>query len=224
MGLPKLKDIREIQHTKWKTEDFYLTHFYRKIDLPLTWLFIVLKIDTKLVTLLGVIGDLFAAYSVLQGNFILAGILVQLGLILDCCDGEVARWRNKTKKLKNPPRYGGYLDKVLGYVGFATTIFAIAIVNDLPWLGYAAVFGLLMIHIASVTGKMMFPQSKEDIKNLRKENSFMKYSRPFEFGMSVQRGIITLAAFNLYPVLMLWVFTAASQVYWLIRLYIYKNY
>ena len=221
--MPSFREIREIQNTPWKTEDFYLTHFYRKIDIPLTWLFIVLRIDTKLVTLLGVIVDLFAAYMVLQSKFLAAAILVQLGLILDCVDGEVARWRNKSLKLENPPKYGGYLDKVLGYVGFSTTIFAISFVTNHLWLGFFTVMGLFMNQIASATGKMMFPDSKSKIKEMH-QKGIGKLLRPFEFGMSVQRGMITVAAFNFYPVLLLWIFNIASHIYWIARLFVYRKY
>lgn len=41
---------------------------------------------------------------------VLAALLIQLQLILDCCDGELARWRNKTGAS------GVYLDRIGHYV------------------------------------------------------------------------------------------------------------
>ena len=78
----------------------------RPISKPLTWVFIKLGISANQVTVLqllfGVVGSILFAY----GKFITGCIFLQIGFILDLCDGDVARFNNKESKA------GEYLDLI----------------------------------------------------------------------------------------------------------------
>lgn len=217
------KEIRAIQHPN-RNEDFYLKYVYRTIDIPFTWLFITLHIDTKIVTLLGMVIDFLAAYFVVTFNPIWAAICIQLAIMLDGVDGEVARykyWKYNVPPEKRP-KLGGYMDKVLGLPGFAVAMFAIGLINNAPWAGLFAVLTMCMINVAAHCAKVMFPEIKSKIAQMH-ESKLGKWMAPFEFGMSAQKGVITLAALNIYPVFFLWLFTAAGSLYWLAKFWIYRN-
>lgn len=68
------------------------------------------KITPIHVTLLFGIFGLMAVYSIIQGYYIIAGILLILKSVIDAVDGELAR-------AKNTPSYTGrYLDSVFDYI------------------------------------------------------------------------------------------------------------
>ena len=224
MSLPTFEEIRKIQNPTHKVQDFWLEHLYRKIDIPITWLCIVLHIDTKVVTVIGAVLDFVAGYLVLQKEFLLAAILLQVGILLDGVDGELARWRNWKLNLKNPPKIGGYMDKILGVPGFAFTVMTIGLVHNALWLAFAAATALFMVNFASSIGKVMFPDAAKigSIAEAR-QSKLGKFLKPFEFGMSLQRLTITLAAINFYPILFLWIFAIVGNFYWLVRLWFYRK-
>ncbi|MCY3955831.1 MAG: NTP transferase domain-containing protein [Nitrospira sp.] len=66
----------------------------RKISRPLSWLFIRLGCSPNVITLLSMIIGLGGAACFATGSYaggIAGALLFQLAVILDCCDGEVAR-------------------------------------------------------------------------------------------------------------------------------------
>jgi CDP-L-myo-inositol myo-inositolphosphotransferase len=81
----------------------------RKISDPISR-FIVAKLpfmSPNQMSILSFLICLSGAILLGLGNAILAGILIQLGSILDGCDGEIARYSNKESE------YGGYFDAML---------------------------------------------------------------------------------------------------------------
>lgn len=75
-------------------DGFYSTFIVRKLSKPLSALAIKLRISPNLVTAISFIVGVAAALSFAQGDrwaLILGALLLQLSLILDCVDGEVAR-------------------------------------------------------------------------------------------------------------------------------------
>lgn len=84
----------------------------------------------------GAIG-LLAAYSILSGYYIMAGILLILKSIIDAIDGELAR-------MKNRPSYTGrYLDSIFDFILNFIVIMVIGIVSESPlWTALLAFFCL----------------------------------------------------------------------------------
>ena len=94
---PTLKNLRKIVQKEVEPEP-YAKYVVRPISILFTWLFVRTPISANQVTILqeilGVIGAILFGY----GRFVLGAIFLQLGYILDCSDGEVARWKNQSSE------------------------------------------------------------------------------------------------------------------------------
>lgn len=73
-------------------DDYIVYYTYRKISTFFSSLFIKLRISANQITVLGLLTDFLAIYLMYAGHWIWAGIIVNLAPILDCSDGEVARY------------------------------------------------------------------------------------------------------------------------------------
>ncbi|MFM8446298.1 MAG: CDP-alcohol phosphatidyltransferase family protein [Actinomycetota bacterium] len=90
-------------------DGFFSVFFLRKFSKLLTWLAVKVHATPNQVTLLSFAIGLYSAYLFSRGTFvtILSGaILLQLSIIVDCVDGELARFTRKFSKL------GAWLDAV----------------------------------------------------------------------------------------------------------------
>lgn len=65
------------------------------------------KVNPNLVTVLGTIGNLLAAWIIYEGHFLLGAVVFLLGSLLDAMDGAVARVTGQTSK------FGAFLDSTL---------------------------------------------------------------------------------------------------------------
>lgn len=79
------------------------------------------------VTMLFMICGLYAAYFMIQGNYLIAGLLLILKSIIDAADGELARLRKK------PSYIGRYLDSVFDLVLNFTLLFTINTITGGDW-------------------------------------------------------------------------------------------
>jgi phosphatidylglycerophosphate synthase len=97
MDNPSLKNLRDKTQKENEPEP-YAKYIIRPISILFTWLFVRTPITANQVTLLqeiiGIVGSIFF----IKGNFVVGALLLQLGYILDCSDGEVARWKNQQSK------------------------------------------------------------------------------------------------------------------------------
>ena len=120
---PTIAQIREISQpasvTGRSTAEHWIANLYqRKISPYLTRVFIRLGFSANAVTWLMIIVALSIGPALLISGWVgiaLALFLSHLQMLIDCCDGEVARWRNT----KSP--MGIFLDK-LGHYGAETLI------------------------------------------------------------------------------------------------------
>ena len=90
-------------------DGFFSVFFLRKFSKLLTWLAVKVHATPNQVTLLSFAMGLYSAYLFSRGTFvtILSGaILLQLSIIVDCVDGELARYTRKFSKV------GAWLDAV----------------------------------------------------------------------------------------------------------------
>lgn len=90
-------------------DGFFSVFFLRKFSKLLTWLAVKVNATPNQVTLLSFAIGLYAAYSFSRGTFIsilIGALLLQLSIIVDCVDGELARYTRKFSKL------GAWLDAV----------------------------------------------------------------------------------------------------------------
>lgn len=94
----------------------------RKVSIYLTWLFVRARVRANTVTLaMALVGIAGAAYFAAGGIVgpLLGVVLIQLYLVLDCSDGELARWQASTGAT------GIYLDRLGHYLVEATLFVAL---------------------------------------------------------------------------------------------------
>lgn len=90
-------------------DGFFSVFFLRKFSKILTWVAVKVGATPNQVTLLSFAIGLYSAYSFSRGTFLsilLGAFLLQLSIIVDCVDGELARYTRKFSKL------GAWLDAV----------------------------------------------------------------------------------------------------------------
>lgn len=155
---PTLQQVREITQppaivTRANSEHWLGIPYFRKVSPFLTRQFIVWSISPNAVTYLMIVIGASASVALLIPGLvggILAALLAQLQMIVDCCDGEVARWQQKYSPL------GFFLDKVAHYLAEGLvpvalgiraagglSIFNSASMSWWPWLG--AITALLIV-------------------------------------------------------------------------------
>lgn len=96
--------------------DLWLYYFARPFSWPLTWFCATLGLSATAVTFISIFAVVLGAAFIMFGSYTLTivGILLfNLWIILDCVDGNIARYR------KTFSQYGEFIDAVGGY--FATT-------------------------------------------------------------------------------------------------------
>jgi len=104
-------------------DGFYSVFFLRKISKLFTWLAVRLKMTPNQVTLISFAIGLLAAYEFSKGSFwaIFAGaVLLQLSIIIDCVDGELARYTRAFSQL------GAWLDAITDRIKEYLVFFALA--------------------------------------------------------------------------------------------------
>ena len=90
-------------------DGFFSVFFLRKFSKLFTWVAVKIRATPNQVTLISFAIGLYSAYAFAQGTFwqiFLGAILLQLSIIIDCVDGELARYTRKFSQL------GAWLDAV----------------------------------------------------------------------------------------------------------------
>jgi hypothetical protein len=104
-------------------DGFFSVFFLRKFSKLFTWAAVRLKMTPNQVTLISFAVGIYAAYQFSQGTFwsIFAGaVLLQLSIIIDCVDGELARYTRQFSQL------GAWLDAITDRIKEYLVFFALA--------------------------------------------------------------------------------------------------
>ncbi len=122
--ITKLHDGRLRLRLANRSQDgFFSVFFLRKFSKPLTWLSVKLGITPNQITLISFAIGLYSAYLFSKGDFwsiFLAAFLLQVSIIVDCVDGELARYTRKFSDL------GAWLDAVTDRVKEYLVFFGLA--------------------------------------------------------------------------------------------------
>jgi len=193
-----IDELRKIQHKPY--EDLYL-RFFRKFSIYLTWLLLHTKITANQVTTLSIIVGIVGTLFFVSANpvyWIFGYIVLQLSLLLDVSDGEVARYR------KNVSGFGNYLDDLNHVIAssflFITMTFGFyeAFNNVLIFVfGFAAVFGVLLlrVHNTSVLQLLNLKASPDEkLKAETTRNIFKKVYKFFTKGFGAIFHLLFLAS------------------------------
>ncbi|GAB1820352.1 CDP-alcohol phosphatidyltransferase family protein [Herbidospora sp. RD11066] len=122
--------------------------YMRKLSIYVTWALAKTPITPNQVTGLMIVTGVGAGAVLLLPGLaaaVLAALLVQVYLLLDCSDGELARWTGRTSLT------GVYLDRVGHYFAEAAILIGLGFRASETWpdwytvLGFAAALGAILI-------------------------------------------------------------------------------
>ena len=204
-------------------DDYIVFYFYRKISIFFSLLFIKLRFHPNFISFSVVFADFFVIYQMYLGNWILAGILVNLAIVLDCCDGEMARFYvNTGSKKKISFAYGEYIDEIAGFAGITILVLFVGYFLGNIWIGILGMFGLLMNMGSSFLATNLFKENKKKIAREFEEGIFGKIKGRVGFSNGFQRILITLAVlFQSIWVLLL--FGLMINGFWILKLWLYRK-
>lgn len=123
----KIKELKEICQTTAKKDrsNFYMRYVCRSISIFFTRVLIHTPIQADYVSFLMIVVGVLGALCLLDGTvgyFVLGAVVLQLWYVLDCVDGEIARYRNYEKKGQiiqekaDMPITGAYWDYLNHYI------------------------------------------------------------------------------------------------------------
>ncbi|MDO8509349.1 MAG: CDP-alcohol phosphatidyltransferase family protein [Nanoarchaeota archaeon] len=219
--MPIFKEIKEFQKGPEKS-GYVMYYVYRQVSPFLSALFIKLRFSPNFITLLSMLSDFLVVYLLYMQQWILAGILVNLGITLDCCDGEMARYYRSKEKDPKEKHYGAYLDEVLGTIGFIAIIFFAGYFMGEMWIGLFAAFGLTMVLITSLTADKEFPNKKEIAKNFEKD-VFGDLKGRVGFPCAAQRLLVSAAVIFASPIILL-IFGILCHLFYLLKFWLYRKF
>ncbi|UJZ87813.1 CDP-alcohol phosphatidyltransferase family protein [Heyndrickxia coagulans] len=102
--------------------DIWVYYVIRPLSFFVTWLFLKVKINANLATIISMIIGVIGSFIFIPNGFffhLIGAILINLWIVLDCVDGNIARFTKKTST------FGMFLDGLSGY--FFTTFLYICI-------------------------------------------------------------------------------------------------
>jgi hypothetical protein len=124
-------------------DGFFSVFFLRKFSKILTWVAVKIKATPNQVTLLSFAIGLYSAFCFSRGTFIsilLGAILLQVSIIVDCVDGELARYTRQFSKL------GAWLDavtdRVKEYMVFMGLAYGAALEGSDLWIPAMAMMAI----------------------------------------------------------------------------------
>ncbi|MFA6272560.1 MAG: CDP-alcohol phosphatidyltransferase family protein [Patescibacteria group bacterium] len=145
--LPSIKELKAtIQPDPKKETVWYAKYIIRKVSIYFTWILLHTPLTANQATLiqmvLGIAGAVLLAFGGYQWS-LLALLLIQLGYVFDCVDGEIARYRKKSSV------NGIFLDSlnhsvVIPFIFLGLVIFSYNLVNEI-WILYV---GLVLVIIS----------------------------------------------------------------------------
>ena len=107
--MPNIEELKKICQDRSDKHDFYMWGVIRKISIYLTWLFVRTPITPNQLTVFSIGFGLIGALFFLSPNpwhWIAGWFVINLHLILDQCDGEVAYYKKKVT------RFGYFFDEI----------------------------------------------------------------------------------------------------------------
>jgi hypothetical protein len=148
--------IRRLQANRID-DGFYSTFVVRKLSKPLTGLAIRWRLSPNAITVISFVIGLLAAASFAAGNrwFVALGaVLLQLSLVIDCVDGEVARATRRFSTL------GAWLDastdRVKEYAAYAGLAAGAVVMGVDSWRAWSLALILMVVQTARHMGDYNF--------------------------------------------------------------------
>lgn len=171
-----IKELREICYPEEKkiNDPIFVRLFVRKFSIYFSRIFILYKITANSVTLISLVVSLIGCFFIgfKSSSYNLFGVLLlHLGYIFDCCDGEVARFQNDTSI------NGMFLDLYCHYlivplIFFSFGIHLLQILDNIFFLIIGTLAGIVSMGIAK---KVKFGVIEDLIYNSKEKNFYCQY-------------------------------------------------
>jgi CDP-L-myo-inositol myo-inositolphosphotransferase len=196
-----------------------VTLFYRKISTKISSRLVKTNVTPNQMTIISFCIVLIAAMMFTMGNYIysLIGVfLLNLGLILDCVDGEIARMKSLLSK------NGALLDETLDNFGYSVVFLCIAY-GIYHQTGYLWVWPLTLV---IVTGSLMKSIVRINTKNLGLGNTKWKNverkignSRfTLGWGGGIDEVLITIGVIFNQLIIVLIIICIGVNAHWIVQL------
>lgn len=218
-------EIKELKRRGQKPVDTAVaTLLWRKVSIRITKRLIKTNVTPNQITLLSL---LFGTISAILFSFgiysfsIIAAMILQLYMIFDCVDGEIAKIKSMTS------RFGALLDvvsnrfvDVLVFFGIAYGL-CVSTPDDIAWIvTFLALSGSFMAGFYSVMHDHLYKDESvvDEIKN-----KAGKYHILFLYGGDANYLLILVGAILNQMLIALILIAIASNALWIVRLLLYYN-
>lgn len=224
--IPKLKDFN---FAKSRDKGVFLAPFLnRPLSKIISWTFVHFSLNAELLALFTPLTDLIAIYSIYSGNWILAAILIELSLLFDSADGEVARFRATIdkKRTEHQGQYGAYMDSMAGVLILPLVIFATGYFMNSIMAGLLAMLSFCLLNL-STANSYMFSNKKQKSEKLQegllgKIKNKLHIRGVIGFTGDVQKHWIFLVLL-FQSITLLWAFTIISMILVFLKFWIYRR-
>lgn len=170
--MESISELRKIcQEPVITVNSWYTRYFTRRVSIYFTKVFLHLPINANQISLLmilmGIIGGVFLALGGYV-NGLIGMLFLQLFLIFDCVDGEVARYKNQ------PSLKGKYLDSIANDIVhvFMFSCLTIGMLNSnykvpTPFLSHDNV--IIVCGLSAITSPLLYKIAVYYVKEIRGE-------------------------------------------------------
>jgi len=216
---PTIGDFNKFKKPLEK-EDIITYYTYRKISGTLCWFFYHLRLKAEYVASLSPVMDFIAIYFIFQGSFWWAALFIQLAILIDCCDGQLARYYISIGKKERGKGFGEYVDSIVGVIGLAFVAFFIGLQFHI-YIAALGMFTLMMLNLTSAKAGM-FKDTRKQIYDNTKKKIFGRIKGRIGLTHDIQRFLLT-AALVFSRVEFMWAFIILGTFWWMIKFRLYRN-
>ena len=223
--IPRFKDFN---FAKSRDEgDFLAPYTNRPLSKVISWIFVHFSVCAELLALFTPVIDLITIYWIASGNWVLAAIFVEVSLLFDSADGEVARFRATIKKrTEQQNAYGSYMDSMAGVLIFPIVIFTAGLSMENMLVGLLTMLSFCLINLSAGYG-LLFPNKKEKSKSIQ-EGILGRIKKKLGirgtvgFSGDIQKHIIALALL-FQTTIFLWIYFGLAMAVVLAKFYLYRK-
>ncbi|GEM_PF-2433848 len=222
--------LRDFNFSKSRDDgDFLAPYTNRPISKFFSWFFAHFTLCAECVALLTPIIDILTIALIYNGYWIWAAVFVELSLIMDSADGELARFRaTLVKRTDKQNQFGKYMDSMAGVIIFPLVIFSAGYFMGDLLLGLLTMLSFCLLNLSTANAGWYFEDKENKSKQIQKSGFIGKLKSRFGvrgvvgFTGDIQKHVIALALL-FQTVIFLWVFFIVSMILVIIKFWAYRK-
>jgi len=221
--------FRDFNFSKPQEEgDFLALYTNRPISKIFSWFFSHFTLCAECIALLTPLVDILTIVLIYNDLWIFAAIFVELSLIMDSADGEVARFRaTKIKRTEKQNQFGGYMDSMAGVLVFPLVIFSAGYFLGDLLVGLLGMLSFCLLNLSTANAGSYFKNKEKRSKEIQsgflgKIKSRLRIKGVVGFTGDIQKHIIALALL-FKSVLFIWLFIIIAITLVLMKFWIYRK-